>query len=207
MTVDYTGTGKPDREKKRPSIRLVVSAGLLILAGIGGFLFFLINGVNAISRNMHRLEAPGVLTATFEQTGSYTIFLESQGAPPEPARDASGLFINIADSQGEPIPVGPARGNSTYSINRLHGASIMGFELERPGRYRIEAGFTESEGDRRLRLAIGYGFLSQIFKMIFIGGGLLIAGVGGAVLVIIIGFFGTRNKKDRQDLGLPPPLE
>jgi len=182
----------------------------MALAGLTGFVYYLVSGLTGMADDLIRITAPGVHEIKLDQPGSYTIFFELSENINKSGKtdyqDLNGLSVRLETFSGLAIPVGPASGESTYSIRGRHGFSVMSFHIDQPGRYRFIASFTRTMPTRPVVLTMMQGFMGRLFKMVLTG----VAVFLGSMLAgaMILGLALTRRRKPKAPTvpGLPPPI-
>jgi hypothetical protein len=162
---------------------------LAVAVALGGFIAmgsFLLVRIPEIGSGTHRVLAPGNEEITLAEPGEYTIFHESRSMMNGQVFNSPsivGLRILLTSVEtGEQVPLGPTTGNFRYSYGSREGYSILGFKLEKAGRYRIATAFDDGYNTPRTVLAISKGFGFTLFTTIagalgLAFGGLILAGI------------------------------
>jgi len=197
-------------KKKTGRVWYFVLAGVVACGGLAGFVYLLYTGLTGITDSLIRIEAPSVREIKLEQTGKYTVFLETPGVVDGTIADSfngiNGLSVRVETLVGGEIKVGPASGSSTYSIGGRHGVSLMEFVIKTPGRYKFIISFAEGTKPHPVVLTLMQNFLWKLLRIIITGITTLMGTVLVSVLILIVAF--TRGQKDKKPSlpGIPPPI-
>ena len=188
-----------------------ILAGLVLAAGVGAFVYTLYTGLVGLDEALIRVEAPGTSLVDLKHEGRYTIFLETpgevDGSFASPYGFINGLSIALETGDGQAIPVGPAKGSSTYTINGRHGVSLMQFEVDEPGPHRFSATFVGGIPGHPLVLTLMQGFMGRLIRLILTGFAVLGGGIVLAALVLVLAFTTGRKAPSGRPPGMPDPIE
>lgn len=188
-------------KSKTPFVMWMALAAIIILGGIGGFVYFLVTGLNDISESIIRVNVPGSYDLKLERAGVYTIFHETgnvaEGTVLDEGGSIRGLNVKLESSNGEVVSVGPTSGSSNYSFGSKKGYSLMEFEIENPGQYKITASFVSGDPNRRPVITIIQGFMARLFKLIAVCIAILLGSIlTGALIVVLNLVFWFSTKKE-----------
>ncbi|MEJ2123537.1 MAG: hypothetical protein P8Y47_01715 [Alphaproteobacteria bacterium] len=173
--------------------------GLAVIIAIGGFVAmgaFLMARLPQLNSESHRILAPGNEEITLAQPGKYTIYHESRSMLNGKVYISPfifGLNIKLTSLEtGAEVPLGPTRMNSTYRVGGRVGKSIMGFKIDKPGRYQVATSFDDGHTEPRTVLAIGQGFGIKLIVTIL---GALGLASGGIILAVIVATSISRSRR------------
>jgi hypothetical protein len=160
-----------------------VVAGLIAIAGFVAAGLYLWPRLGLVDAGMIRVVVPGNTTLDLGKAGTNTIFHEKQSVVDGrfyASDSVAGLRVDvIAEATGAPVRLEPTTGTS-YSMGSRHGASILAFTIDQPGRYRLTTGLAGGQAV----LAIGQGTFGAIFALV--GGTIAISFAGLALAGIIV---------------------
>lgn len=182
---------------RKQAVTRYVTALCIFIAGIVGFVAFLISSIWNIT-DMKQYVVPGVHTLELERPGNYTIFHEyksmidgeyiwSEGFP-------AGLKIVVTSHDGDTLPVEPLRSGSSYSVGSREGSGVASFRVASPGIYSLSGTFTGSSAPKTV-LTVTSGFMSGLFKTVF--GGIAILG-GSMILSFILALLTLLKQLDQK---------
>ena len=188
----------------KPGIWLYFLSIFIFFGGITLFIVFLFVRIYGISSGLTQVKIPGAAELTLSDSGGYTVFLEKQSTLSGQIFDVSALNCKLANKEtAEELPLVPATSNSNYNINGRSGVSILEFNLDKPGVYRFSAVYPAGQSGPTAVLAIGHGFLTQLFVTIF--GGFVILG-GSIFLSFVLGIWTfIKRYQAKQALAPAPP--
>jgi hypothetical protein len=177
-----------DRKKLHPAIWFVLG-GLLIVLGIGAFVYSLYYGIKDLSENVIRITAPVRTEIRLDDTGVWTVFLETGyvvDGKMITSTDAGGMVFRVFDPSGSPVPVRASSAKSTYNMGSRSGTSIMEFKVEQPGTYRVEAAFEGRASEEPLVLTIIQNFMGRLIKLILVAIMILLVPLLTGILIIVL---------------------
>ncbi|MEW6262632.1 MAG: hypothetical protein AB1641_06090 [Thermodesulfobacteriota bacterium] len=186
---------------KTKLVVLCVLAGLIILAGVAGFVYHLFTGLTGLTQGIVRVQAPGRQEIQLDEPGQYTIFLEvSPGAEAQAVEYEDllkGLHLRLETLSGQAIKLGQVRGSSTYDLEGRRGVSLMQFEITSAGRYRFLADYEKSTPARPATLTMIQGFAAKLTRVIIIGLAIMFGALllGGLVIVLAVVLYLSGRKK------------
>lgn len=161
-----------------------VVGGVIVAAGVVGFVVFLVSRLAGFSQGLVRVVVPGRNEVQLE-AGAYTIYWESSGFGGWP-----GVQVAVASkSSGRPVAVSRSWVNSNYSIGGKRGVSMYSAEIPEGGVYVVEGAYPPGKSGGEVTLAMGrssvLGIVLTVFGCIAILGGSLATGVGLIVTTAI----------------------
>jgi hypothetical protein len=172
---------------------------LAVAAALGGFIAmgaFLMVRIPEITSGTQRVLAPGNEEITLDKPGEYTIFHETRSMLNGQVFNSTsivGLRVLLTSVEtGAQVPLGPTSMNSSYSFGSREGHSILGFKIDKPGRYRIATAFDDGQNAPRTVLAISKDFGVKLFTTII---GALGLAFGGIILAAILAVVITRWRR------------
>ena len=138
-----------------------VAAALVLLLGLaaaGGFLFLRLRDLGG---GVSQILVPGVAELQLEETGGYTIFHETSATVDGryyASEDVSGLAVNVTGPDGRAVEVRAPAVTTSYEFGGREGRSILAFDAQEPGSYRLSAEYpVGSGGEVVLAVARGLG--------------------------------------------------
>ena len=159
---------------------------------------------------LERIRAPGEGEVFLEEPGEQIVYVEAVGRVPRRARPLT-VRIRPADG-GETIPLDPIDHDATYRSVQRRGLGALQFEIDEPGRYRVEV---DEAPPRTSAVAIGpevpeFGFtgwpfgdgFTRTFIVSTIGS---VFFFGGVTILIVTGVSRTREASRRRRLAMLPP--
>jgi len=168
--------------------------GLAILVFIGGvvsFALFLHKNLNSLSNTLTQVVVPGKWDITLPITGKYTIFHEYRSVVGNRVfsteQSVSDLqCILTSKATGSQVMLFRPSADSTYSFGGREGVSVFEFNIEHIGTYEFSAWYPEGKEGPEIILAIGQGFMSNLFGMIAVGVAILFgSGTIGTVIAVV----------------------
>lgn len=193
----------------------VVAAGVFVLGGIlaASFAFVRLSG---LADTLPQVVVPGSAELPLETAGSYTIFHEAESVVDGryfSVGDVSGLLVQVVSVEtGEPLPLASSGANMTYSLGGRSGRSVLGFEIDRPGTYRVTGSYKSGSGPETV-IAVGQGFGKKLVGTILGTLGIGFGFAAAAVAIAVVTFL--RRRRAGRDLlatggapgaAVPPPL-
>jgi hypothetical protein len=167
-----------------------VLAAAILVGSIAGAVWFGAGRVANIDSSLIQVVVPGGADLDLKVRGTYTIFHERRsqvGGTLYNVEDVSGLRVRIrAAASGRDIALRRPAAQSTYSFGGRSGVSMLAFDVEAPGMYRLDAAYDDGRRQPQTVLAVSTGFLGGLFATIAIAGGITLAGVGVAVTIFIV---------------------
>jgi hypothetical protein len=172
------------QSRSLPGVWRYVLGGVIVAAGVVGFVVFLVTRISGFSQGLVRVVVPGTQEISLE-AGSYTIYWESSGFGGWP-----GVGVTIT-SKSTATPVGLSRTwvNSNYSIGGKRGVSMYSAEIPATGTYVVDGAYPPGKSGGDVTLAMGrssiLGIVLTVFGCIAILGGSIAIGVGLIVTTAI----------------------
>jgi hypothetical protein len=166
-----------------------VIAGVIALAGVAASLLYLGPRIIALDALFQRAVVPGSTLLVLDKPGYYTIYYERQdwsGGDMRPALAALQVVV-VNEATGARLPVSKPSMEKEYSIGSSRaGASILGFSIDRPGRYRLTGGFADGRSEPRMTLTVEQGFFGATFSLIGITIAIAFTGLALAGVIVAI---------------------
>jgi hypothetical protein len=150
-----------------------VAAALVLLLGLvaaGGLLFLRLRDLGG---DLPQIVVPGEAELQLDETGGYTIFHERSATVDGryyASEDVSGLAVSVTGPDGQAVEVRAPTVTTSYEFGGREGRSILAFDAEEPGSYRLSAEYPLGSGGEVV-LAVAHGFGRRL--------GLTIAGTLG----------------------------
>jgi hypothetical protein len=175
-----------DTENTGSNRNTYIIAVLVMVIGLGLDAWFVYEYLGRIPAAMQQVVVPGHWEITLPESGSYTIFHETQstvGGRRYTARSVPGLKLELTSKDGaRRIPLISPTAQTTYTFSGRSGVSLMSFTIDRPGPYVLSAEYA-AQGPQTV-LAIGrFGdwFFWVLTRAIAIAAITLV--IGGAIIV------------------------
>lgn len=179
-----------------------VIAAVVLTLGVVACVTILVLGFSGLS--MERVVVPGAGTVTLEEAGRYTIYHETRstvGGRVYVVEDVAGLSVELTETAtGEAVPLDAPGANATYELGGRSGRAVLGFEVERPGEYRLAADYGGGEGGPETVLAVGRGLGTRIAMTVVGAIAAVSAGFALALALAAVTFF-RRRKAGRVPAG------
>lgn len=172
-------------------------AGAVFLAGMAGAALFLVPKLSGIGDRFTRVVVPGSAELALAEPGWYTIFHEARSVVDGTlyqVEDISGLSVSVAALPGlQPVALSEPATSGSYDIGGHAGVSVLAFEVEHPGRFRLTAAYADGRAEPRTVLAVGQGFVGELLRAIFGTVGIGFASIGAAVAIWVVTLLKRRN--------------
>lgn len=186
--------------------RLGYVIGLLcLLAGMSMAGWLAWSEVAALRNVMIRVVVPGSTELTLDETGTYTIFHESDSVVDGKlysASNISGLSVTVTADNGQQIAVTVPNVSSSYSMGGHNGKSVLAFDIASAGRYRLSALYANGRTEPQTVLAISRGFVGRLVGTILGVVFSILAGFGSALALVLTTYF-RRRRVLRMAAGMP----
>ncbi|MCD4784589.1 MAG: hypothetical protein K8T10_12280 [Candidatus Eremiobacteraeota bacterium] len=188
---------------KTRGIMLIIASVLILLFGIGFFIFFLVQKVRDLTAGMERFPMPGSVRVNLEEAGKYSIFHEYKGTYDgkryHSPRNIAGLELGIKEKKtGRDIQLKRPTASKTYSFSNSAGYGIYDFEIQQPGEYIFTGKFKSGKGNKVI-LAVTHGFTARIMKVVVSGLLLLFITIILAVATLVYGILSLIKKQKPGD--------
>jgi hypothetical protein len=176
-------------------------APIPVIAGfaVAGWLVW--SAIDTLQDAFTRFVAPGSVTLTLSEPGTYTIFHEPESVIDGKlyaAPGVDGLQVTVtAEADPDPIPVIVPTMSSRYTIGGRTGRSVLAFDIGRPGRYRLAAAYDGGRSEPRTVLAVGRGFFSRLLLTIAGAIAVVFTGAGVALALVLTTYFRRRGDRRR----------
>jgi len=174
-----------------------VVVALLFAAGGAGAGWSLWTGMRGIAESIVPIVVPGTGEVALDRPGRYTIFQENLSGRPGAVSSLNGLTVTITDeTDGSSVPTRPPSMNTTYTIGKRTGVSVLVFDAPHPGRYRLTAGYDNGRNLPKTVLSFDLGLFSRIFRTI--GNAFAFGTAGGLPALVILLVTAFRRQKPRR---------
>jgi hypothetical protein len=179
-------------QKIKPSRWYYCLSVLVFLVGCVLFAWFLFKNLNGLIDNLTRVIIPGKTEITLSEPGTYTIFYEYESVVGNKvystAEALSGLECEIVSkTKGSQIPISRSSKDLEYSFGGRKGIAILEFIIEKQGAYEFAGWYPE--GQPRIVLAMGRGFMDKLVGTIVVGMAIFLASAVIGVAVALRIFF------------------
>lgn len=191
--------------EKQPIARYIILAVVVLIAGIGGFIYWIITGISGLHDELTQITAPGEHRISLEKVGTYTVFWEYSGA--QGAFFPGNIDMKVISDQDRSIPVHAAGVNQTYSFNGRHGVALLQFDIESPGDYLVVTHIKGHETEGPVTLTLACGFMTYLFHIILGGLAMVFGSIILAVLLVVYAVIGRRKTRPVPPPGMAPPIE
>ncbi|MFZ5792696.1 MAG: hypothetical protein ACOY3L_18550 [Pseudomonadota bacterium] len=189
-----------------PGRQWYVLAAAIFIAGAAAAGMHLYSRLPALALELPQFVVPGSAEIDLPEPGTYTIFHERVSVVDGryyQADDVSGLRITIeSEDTGAVVALTAPSMTTSYEFGGRSGVSILSFELDAPGRYRLAAAYGNGQRAPAVVLAVGHGFVGKLMAMIL---STMAIGLGSAALAIAIAVVTLlkRRKAHREAAGRP----
>ncbi|MDP6636256.1 MAG: hypothetical protein QGG42_15255 [Phycisphaerae bacterium] len=189
--------------KLKPSGWCYVVAGAVLVAGIAGFILFLVGGLSDLSGGLTQMIVPGQHQITLSETGSHTVFHEHRSVVGDKVYSTgpggiSGLRCKlVSKADGREIPLHQGSVSTSYSMGSRSGVSIFDFSIDSPGEYVFSAQYPPGRDGPETVMAIGHGFVGQLLVTILGGIGIMFGSLGLAAAIAVVTFVKRRRSGRR----------
>jgi hypothetical protein len=168
-----------------------VVAGIVALAGIAGAVLHLLPRIAGLEARMIQVVMPGSATLRLAEPGSYTIYHEAKSVVDGryyASTSADGLSLRLESAAGRRIALNKPGSTSSYSLSSRSGTSIFDFTIDTAGDYRLTGTLPGGRTEPRIVLAVGQGFVGEIFAMVGTTLAILFAalGIAGAIVAVVL---------------------
>ncbi|MDQ4133307.1 MAG: hypothetical protein M3179_08900, partial [Actinomycetota bacterium] len=186
----------------RPSRVWFWVGGLLAILGLaaaGIWIGLAVKDMIDRTDDLQRVSLPGTGRVTFDDPGSYTVYVEAPGADDEDVDLPRGqVFMEPVDG-GDPIEFEEYDGTFTYNWGGHEGRAVLTFEIADPGAYRVrtETESGQPEGD----VAIGESLIGDLPRHVVLALIVALLALVGAAVIIT----GTAGRRSRARRALAPP--
>jgi hypothetical protein len=179
-----------DAGKVGPSRTWYLMSVAIVFAAIAVFAYFLMTQLNALSDKLVHLVVPGQIDLHLDKAGTYSIFHERQSVVDGQlfsSHDIAGLRVSVRSESGASVPLEQPSTSANYSIHSRSGVAIFEFEVRESGTYRLSADYDGGRALPRAVLAVGLGFVGELFATILGAIAIIFTGlIGAAVLAVVV---------------------
>jgi hypothetical protein len=185
--------------KVRPSLLWCLLGLPFGIAGLAGFVFFLVDGLGHMTDGLIQMEAPGGREFSFQGGKTYTVFLEARsvfgGKVYETTESIAGLDCRLTSAAGLEIPIRAPGANLSYSTSTRSGHSILAFTIPAGGTHTFACDYGYSNGPPVV-LAVGSDFGARLGgTMAKAIGSMFAGGFLGAIVIAAVVVVHFRAKK------------
>jgi hypothetical protein len=192
-----------------PSWWYCAIGAVVILAGLGLFVWTISTGISHVTDNLTQIVVPGERELTLMAKLRYTIFLEKESVVDGriySTENVDGLSCFVTSgASGKSIETHQPMMNLTYSTEGRDGSSVLEFVTEESGVYSIACNYRAGIQGPQVVVAVGSGVSEHIFLIVmrsfavFFGGLIL-----GGSAVAIVAFLRWRASKQSAGRNLAP---
>lgn len=189
--------------KKIKGYTLLTASVLVLIFGIGFFIFFLVGKIKDLTADMQRISMPGTALVNLEEAGAYSIFYEYKsiykGKNYYSSGNISRLELNIKEKDtGRKIQLKLPTARKRYDSKDRAGYGIYDFEIQQPGEYIFTGKFQSGEGNKVI-LAVTHGFTAKIMKFVITGIFMLFGTIILSILLLVFGILNIRKERKADD--------
>ena len=165
----------------RPGSWRFVVGGLVIAAGVAGFIAFLLTRLAGFSDALVRVTVPGSGELNL-QAGAYTVYWERENL----FESWPGLRCALAfKDSGKRIELSETWVTSRYSFAGKRGTSLFRFQAAEPGVYVLSADHPDGRSGGTTTLAVGPSGMAGIVLTVLGCIGILGGSIAAGVLLIV----------------------
>lgn len=198
--------------KIKPS-RLYYGIAVLIAAiGIALSVMLIINLITTVSSSSEQIVMPSSTDIELVDPGKYYIYYEYESVVDGKiystgSADVSGFRVFIVNkSNNENVELLTPIFNSNYSFSGRTGYSVFEFMIEEPGSYEITGHYEHGAGEE-IVLAIGKGFVGNMFASILGAIAILFGSTAICIAIIVITTIKRRKHiKNQQEFSINHPI-
>jgi len=173
-----------------PSRGWYVVAAVILIAAVAGAVAIVVSRIGNVGAGLVQIVVPGGADLDLQQPGSYTIFHERTSTVAGriyTAPSISGLRVTVRSvAAGRDIAVKRPGGSSRYDFGGRSGTSVLAFDVDAPGRYRLDAAYDDGRQQPQTVLAVGTGFVSGLLTTIALSLGVAFGGIAIALVIFIV---------------------
>jgi len=181
-----------DKQPIRPSVWYYVLSAVVILSGLGFFVYTLFHEISHLTDNLIQVVVPGEKALNLQPKLRYTIFLEEDsvvdGRIYSTKSNLAGLTCTVTSlATGKRIDTHRATMSTTYNVGGRSGRSVLEFVTVEAGVYQLACNYEEGTQGPEAVLAVGSGVAEGILGLVmrslasFFGGWFL----GGAIFLTV----------------------
>ncbi|HXY25950.1 MAG TPA: hypothetical protein VEI73_14940 [Candidatus Acidoferrum sp.] len=186
--------------KIRPSWWYAAPGVILIVAGTGLFVYFLLQGFLHVTDGLTQVIVPGKAELSLKTPRIYTIFLEEQtvidGRIYSTTQSVNGLKCFVTFKAGnEQIPLRHPSMSASYDVNGRSGHSVLEFPIRQSGQYELSCSYPEDTKGPQTVLAVGTGVGEKIIATVWQSLFAFFGGIGGGLLIIVVVYLKREEAK------------
>ncbi|HVH79707.1 MAG TPA: hypothetical protein VM782_09980 [Stellaceae bacterium] len=173
-----------------------VFAALCLVVGlaVGGWLVW--SEVAKLGNVLTRFVVPGTAEVNLNETGTYTIFHETESVIDGKiysAANLGGLQVTVTGPDGKLVGLVTPNVNTTYTIGGHSGKSVLAFTIIVPGKYWIAGSYPDGQTGPQTVLATATGFVGTLVWTILGAVGAVFIGFVAALTLFLTTFFRRRR--------------
>lgn len=195
--MDLSASAGDGRAAKRgPGRGWYALAALPMICGFAAMGAVLFTQLPKLDDGLEQIVVPGARELRLEP-GRHTVFLEYRSVVDGrvyAVDQVPGLAVHVEGADGAPVAVSAPMGSSTYSMGGRQGEAINVFSVERAGTYRISADYDGQVGPQTV-IAVGQGFMGQLFATVFLGLGAVFLGMILTVATVVGVYLARRRAR------------
>ncbi len=177
-------------------------AALIAAAGIALFATSIVSSIGSIGADFQQVVVPGSGELFLAEAGEYTIFYENRtvanGAVYVTGDDISGLVVEVKNATtGQEIEIYSPGSMMSYSIGSRSGRSLLAFDIDQPGIYRLSAAYAQGKQGPEVVLAVGPGISGDIVSGVLLPMLLFFGSIALAAAVAVITYQKRREAAKR----------
>jgi hypothetical protein len=166
----------------------VVSVAILVGA-IAGAIWFTVSRLGGMGTALVQVIVPGGATLELKQPGTYTIYHEGTSTVDGriyASPNISGLRVSVRSADGKDIAVKRPTTTANYNFSGRSGTSVLAFDIDAPGTYRLDAAYGDGRQEPQAVLAVGTGFVGGLLITIALALGISFAGIAAALAIFLV---------------------
>lgn len=179
-------------------------AALIAVAGIALSVSSMISGFGSLGSDLQQVVVPGSSDLSLFQIGEYTIFYENQtvvnGRVYFTDEDIPGLQIEVKNkTTGLEVATYPPEGSTSYSFGSRSGRSVLAFDIDKPGIYKLSAGYPQGVKGPEVVLAIGHGLFGSVLSVIMYPLVIFFGSIAAAAVIVIVVYIKRQEAAKRAE--------
>jgi hypothetical protein len=168
-----------------------VVAGVVALATLVSAGLYLAPRIATIDQGTIRVVVPGSAVLTLDRPGHYLIFHEVRSVVDGRVYQAKLGDMRVTlvpEGRSAPVALVTPKMSTEYQIGCCVGQSLLAFDIERPGRFRLSASRANGADEPKTVLAVSQGVVGRIFQLIGVvfGIGSIGLAIAGALVLLAV---------------------